>query len=116
MGLMNDKSASLHISMLIFSCVWVVPIFMFALANKMAFDELVPDVESPCENQLEPVCDYWEGISSPSKLIQSFGQGSSLVKIKALFKGAESESIPRYSARRSSRKGSCQRGTAVVRQ
>jgi hypothetical protein len=101
-------------SVLVFSCVWVVPIFMFALANKMALEELVADIESPHEDQLETSSDYWEGMSSPSKLIQSFGQGSPLGRIQSLFKSAEKGSIPRYT-RRSSRKGSCHRNSAVVR-
>mmetsp|Transcript_47241 Transcript_47241/g.98891 ORF Transcript_47241/g.98891 Transcript_47241/m.98891 type:complete len:209 (-) Transcript_47241:131-757(-) len=111
---LNDEAASAQISLLIVSCVWVVPIFMFALANKLALDELAADIESPRENQLEASVDYWEGMSS-SKLIQSFGHRSPLGKIQSLFKGKENGSIPRYYTRRSSRKDSCQRSIAVVR-
>eukprot|EP00291_Cryptomonas_curvata_P019701 CAMPEP_0172177980 /NCGR_PEP_ID=MMETSP1050-20130122/15762_1 /TAXON_ID=233186 /ORGANISM="Cryptomonas curvata, Strain CCAP979/52" /LENGTH=224 /DNA_ID=CAMNT_0012850609 /DNA_START=162 /DNA_END=834 /DNA_ORIENTATION=+ len=90
---LNDEAASAQISLLIVSCVWVVPIFMFALANKLALDELAADIESPRENQLEASVDYWEGMSS-SKLIQSFGHRSPLGKIQSLFKGKENGSNP----------------------
>jgi hypothetical protein len=112
---MNDRPASVQIGMLIFSCVWIVPIFMFAFANKMALDELAADIESPRENQLEASIDYWEGMSSPSKLIQSFGHNSPLGKIQSLFKPKDEGSLPRYQTRRCSRKGSCQRNIPVMR-